>query len=167
MTQKTDKFLIGIVAGVLLLVIVAFVVVLTRSEPTYQSDDTPSGVAHNYLLAFQRKEYDRAYRYLAPEIAGYPTTVETFRDDVQDNRWLFGLDEDSVALEVVSADLNSNRADITIRKTTFYQGDLFSDGQSTRTFTMQLERNLQTDVWQIVDSGDYWLYCWSDEDGCK
>jgi len=43
----TDKFLIGSVAGVILLVSVAFAVAFLRPKPTYQSDDTPEGVAHN------------------------------------------------------------------------------------------------------------------------
>jgi hypothetical protein len=167
MGQKTDKFLIGIVASILLLVVVAFVVVLNRPEPTYQSDETPTGVAHNYLLALQRQEYERAYRYLSPDISGYPQSADIFINDVRDNRWWF---DQSVALEVVSGEtdgVDSSRTYVTVRKTSFYQGDLFNNGQSTNTFTMQLKRNPQSAEWQIVQSDDYWNYCWSQGDGCK
>ena len=53
--KSTDKVLIAIVAGIILLIIVAFVVALAKPEPTYQAEDTPEGVAYNYLLALQRK----------------------------------------------------------------------------------------------------------------
>ena len=53
--KTTDKILIGIVAGIILLIIVALVVTLSRPEPTYQPEDTPEGIAHNYLLALQKE----------------------------------------------------------------------------------------------------------------
>ncbi len=174
MIQKTDKFLIGIVAGIVLLVIVAFAVVLSRPEPTYRTDNAADAVAHNYLLALWQQDYDRAYSYLSPEIGGYPESAEQFQDDIRDNRWIFDLDRwgtdsdnRSVGLEVISADVTGDRAYVSVRKTDFYQGDFFSNGQSSHTFNVQLERNSQTDEWQIVEADDYWVYCWSNEDGCQ
>jgi hypothetical protein len=41
--KSNDRFLIGIVVGVLLLVIISFVVVLRQPLPTYRPDDTPEG----------------------------------------------------------------------------------------------------------------------------
>lgn len=173
MTRNSDKFLIGIVAGIVLLVVVAFVVVLNRPNPTYRTDDAPDAVAHNYLLALWQEEYERAYSYLSPDIAGYPESADLFIDDIRDNRWIFDLDrwaidmdDRSVGLEVVAADVRGNRAYVDIRKTTFYQGDFFSTGQSTRAFEVELEQNADTGEWLIVEAGDYWVYCWSREEGC-
>ena len=70
--KSTDKFLISIVIGIMLLVVVAFGIAFLRPEPTYQSEDTPEGVVHNYLMALQREEYYRAYSHLSPVIPGYP-----------------------------------------------------------------------------------------------
>jgi len=167
--KKTDKILIGIVAGILLLVIVAFAVALSKPKPTYLTDDTPEGVAFNYLFALQQKDYERAYGYLAPTLPGYPRDVEALANDVRDNSWRFnGVNDSSITLEVDSVEINGKRADVKIRETRFYEGDLFSSGQYTNTFNMTLRQD-KTGMWKIVESDRYWHYCWSDRSayGCK
>lgn len=167
--KKTDKLLIGIVAGILILVLVAFGVALTRPKPTYQAEDTPQGVAFNYLFALQQKDYERAYGYLSPTIKRYPGTVEEFRDQIRDYSWNFsGLDNSSTTLEVDSVDVGGNRADVRIRETQFYEGDLFSSSEHSRVFEMTLHQD-ESGKWRIVDSDSYWVDCWSDTNryGCK
>ena len=39
--KSTDKFLIGIVVAIVLLIIAALAVTLTQPEPTYLAEDTP------------------------------------------------------------------------------------------------------------------------------
>lgn len=167
--KKTDKLLIGIVAGIVLLVLVAFGVALTRPKPSYQAEDTPEGVAFNYLFALQQEDYERAYGYLSPTINGYPPNAEIFRDQIRDYSWNFsGLNNPSTTLEVDSVDVSGKRADVTIRETQFYGGDLFSSGQSSHTFDITL-RQEENGQWKIVKSDSYWVYCWSDsqEYGCS
>src|SRR5262245_55998301 len=137
--KKTDKILIGIVGGIILLVAVAFAVALSQPKPTYQAEDTPEGVAFNYLFALQQEDYERAYGYLLPDLKVYPGDVDAFRDDILDYSWTFrSLDDSSTTLEIESADLLDQRADVTIRETRFYEGDLFSSSQYTYTFRMTL-----------------------------
>lgn len=163
--KKTDKILIGIVAGILLLVVVAFAVALSKPKPAYQAETAPEGVAFNYLFALQQKDYERAYGYLAPSIKGYPKTAEAFVDDIRDNSWTFSrLDDSSTTLGVDSVDVNGKRADIKILETRFYEGDLFSSSQYTNTFNVTL-RQAENGQWKIVESDSYWLYCWSDPKG--
>ena len=87
--KSTDRFLIGIVIGVVVLVIAAFGVAFLGPKPAYQSDDTPEGVAHNYLLAIQREDYARAYGYLSPDLRGYPASDEQFIEDMYTGLWPF------------------------------------------------------------------------------
>lgn len=163
--KKTDKILIGIVAGIILVVVVAFVFALNKPKPEYQAEDTPAGVAFNYLFALQQKDYDRAYGYLSPSIKGYPKNAESFADDIRDATWRFrGVNDSSTTLEVDSVDVNGKRADVIILETHFYEGDLFSSGQYTNTFNMTL-RQAENGQWKIVESDSYWLYCWSDPKG--
>lgn len=63
--KSSGKLLIDIVAGIAVLVLVAFVITLGRSQPTYQAEDTLEGVAYNYLLAIQKQDFERAYGYHA------------------------------------------------------------------------------------------------------
>jgi hypothetical protein len=136
--KSTDRFLIGIVVGIILLVVAAFVVTLTRPEPTYQAED----VAHNYLLALQEEDHQRAYGYLSPTLEGYPVSVERFAENVEDSRWRFRLDADTT-LAVESVRVTGNRAVVDVRESRFH-------GE-----------------WKIVDSDYYFARCWKDSKGCK
>lgn len=63
--KGSDKTLALIVGGVVLLLIIAFGLVLLRPAPEYRDDVDPDGAAHNYLLALQRADYERAYSYIS------------------------------------------------------------------------------------------------------
>jgi hypothetical protein len=163
--KSTDKFLVGIVVGVILLVAVAFVVTLIQPVPTYQTEDTPEGVVHNYLLALQKGDYQRAYNYLSPTLEGYPASVDRFTEDVKDSRWRFRLDAD-VTLAVDSAEVTGSRAMVEVRESRFYSGDLFDSNQYTTIFEIKLR--LEDGGWKIVDSDHYFAWCWKKKsDWCK
>jgi len=167
--KKTDKILIGIVTGIVLLVVVAFVVALNKPKPTYQAEDTPEGVTFNYLFALQQKDYERAYGYLSPTLKGYPRNAEKFADDIQNRSYTFSrLYNSSTTLEIESSTVTGARTDVRIRETRFYEGDLFNSSQYTRSFTVTL-RQEKNGAWKVVDSDSYWISCWSDLQGygCK
>jgi hypothetical protein len=152
-----DKFLLAIVAGVVVLVgVVLVLAVLRPNRPSYQPDDTPEGVAHNYLLALQLEEYERAYSYLSPSLPGYPPDAGTFEHDVQNNRWSFGYGDDDVSLAIEAVNINGDRAKVVVRETRFYRGD---------TFDMTLRPKEGT--WKVSDSERYWIDCWESSKGCK
>ena len=164
--KKTDKFLVGFVVAVILLVVVAFVVALRHPKATYQPEDKPEGIAFNYLFALQQGDYERAYGYLSPSVKGYPADVSKFRRDIQ-NSWNFsGLKDNSVTLEVLSSETTGRLAVITIRQTTFYENGLFDSGEYSNTFDMTLQQE-KDNAWKIVNSDNYWVYCWDYVKGCK
>jgi len=161
--KSTDKVLMGIVVGIVLLIVVAFGVTLARPEPTYQSEDTPEGIAHNYLLALQKEEYQRAYSYLSPRIKGYPTSLEKFIKHVHNNSWRFRLNTETT-LSVESAKTTRSNATVTVRETRFQGGDLFDSGQSSNVFNMDL--HLDNGKWKIVHSDYYFAWCWGYLESC-
>lgn len=64
--MKQDKFLLGILAGIVLLVAAALALFFIRQPAQdYLTEDTPSAVVHNYVYAIQQHDYDHAYGYLA------------------------------------------------------------------------------------------------------
>lgn len=162
--KNTDKFLIGIVAGIVALVIAAFVVTLTRPEPTYQPEDTPKGVTHNYLLALQKEEYERAYGYLSPTLDGYPADVDEFIEAMADHSWRFRLDTDAT-LAVESDRVTGSRATVKVRESRFRGGGLMDSSQSVTQFDMELQ--LEEGVWKIVDADYYFASCWKSNEGCQ
>jgi len=161
--KTTDKYLIGIVVGIVLLIVVAFAVTLTRPEPTYQADDTPEGVAHNYLLALQKVDYERAYGYLSPKIEGYPPSAGEMAANILKNSSRFRLNQ-GVTISVESGQVTGSTAIVTVRENRFSGGNLFDSGQSTRNFTMDL--HLVDGEWKIEYSYSYFALCWSREKGC-
>ena len=162
--QSTDKFLMGIVIGVVVLAGAVFVVALLRpDQPAAHPDDTPEGVALNYLLAVQLMDYERAYGYLSPDLPRYPATIDQFADEV-DETWPLrdGIDHE-VSLIVDRVQTKGDRATVSILHTWFDRGGLFDSGERTLTVTTDLR--LTAGGWRIVRAERYWNWCWSDPDG--
>ncbi|MBW2589509.1 MAG: hypothetical protein JRD71_02105, partial [Deltaproteobacteria bacterium] len=67
--MKKDRFLIGILVGIGVLITAALVVFFTRQGDgqTYMQESTPDGVVHNYVLALQQGDFQKAYGYLSDE----------------------------------------------------------------------------------------------------
>lgn len=162
--KRSDMTLIGIVAGIVILVVAAVVVTLSRPEPTYQADDTPAGVAHNYLLAVQKDDYERAYSYLSPNLPGYPETLGDFIRSLDQDRWRFRRDTD-VSLTVESTEIIAQEAIVEVRESRFYGGGLFDSGQSSNIFELQLEQVAGT--WRVVGGDYYFAWCWENDEGCR
>jgi len=162
--KSTDRILVGIVVGIVILVVVALVAVLAGPEPEYLPDDSPENVAHNYLLALQNMDYERAYSYLSPYLRGYPFTLNKFNENIQDNSWNFRSGE-SVTLSVEKTVVIGKTAIVTISESRFRGGDLFNTGQRTNVFEMKLR--LEGDSWKVASSPYYFASCWDQAGGCK
>ena len=68
----------GAIALLAVLAIVLFY--FRRGTQEYTSEETPQGVVHNYVLALENRDFQRAYSYLA-EGEGKPS-YERFRQDL-------------------------------------------------------------------------------------
>lgn len=161
----TDRWLLGIVGGAVLLIIVALVVVFTRSEPAYRTGNSPADVVFNYILAVKQGNYERAYQYLSPSLPGYPASVQTMRRQLAP---AFAADtENDVSYAVVDPVIDGDRATITVRETIIYRGSgLLGGGQFTNSFTYELQQ--EAGEWRIISSTHWrvWQSCWEREGGC-
>lgn len=172
--KGNDRFLMGIVVGVVLLVIISFAVVLWEPLPSYRPDDTPEGVVHNYLLALQRQDYERAYSYLSPDLIHYPVDLAEFREDVEEWPWVLGLDDDVTLVVEPARILGDHQAVVKVQETIFISNGLFDTNQYTRPFSVLLERRgsqprpegSESDSWLIIAAESYLLYCWTQKEGC-
>lgn len=64
--MRQDRFLIIILVVIGLIAALALVTFFTRQgNMNYGPEDTPEGALRNYSLALQKKDYQRAYSYLA------------------------------------------------------------------------------------------------------
>lgn len=66
--MKQDRFLIGILVFIGVLIVAALVLYFVRPGTfDYQPEDTPEGIVYNFALAVQNKDAERAYGYLADQ----------------------------------------------------------------------------------------------------
>ena len=153
--MKTDKFLLAIIIAIVLLVVIAVVLVLTRNQTeAYVADDSPAGVVHDYFLAIQRKDFERAYRYLSNEIASKPDLDEFIRTM---NNY-----QTETALQIGESTITDNRARVEVLITTYSGGDLFSSGSYTNHDTAYLKLNSEG-KWQLTQFPyPYWGYNWNE-----
>jgi hypothetical protein len=160
--MKQDKFLIGIVAGVIVLAIVALVVIMFRApgQQSYQSEDTPAGVAHNYFLAIQQEDYQRAYDYLSDDLPNKPS-LDEFISEVNNNR---GGQESILDVEDTLY-ISDTRAQVTLSITRYSMGGLFDSNRYTNQENGQLTQNANGQ-WKITQFPyPYWGWNWNDEPG--
>jgi hypothetical protein len=150
--MKKDRFLIGILAGIGLLAVLAIVLFsLRKGQAVYVSEDNPKGVVQNYVLALYKMDYARAYGYLVD--GTYKPTLEGFRQTYIVQRF----DLSNYGLQVGEVNISSEIANVYV--TLIYAGNgPFNDNN----------RNIQTAVlrqqggaWKIENMPyPYWDYSW-------
>ena len=160
--KGTDKFLIGIVAGIVVLIVAAFAIVLTRPAPTYKSDDAAEGVAFNYLFALDKNDYPRAYSYLSRTLKGRPSSAENMARDIERRCYGCNRGGDSSSWSVESSRTVGSNTVVTVR-TTSYSTGIFG---STYDSTLEMRLTREEGVWKIVSLDSYWPYCWNTGGGC-
>jgi len=154
--MKNDKFLIGIIAGIVVLAVAAIVLVLARGHENYLPDDTPAGVAHNYFLAIQRQDYQKAYGYLSDELKNKPS-LDQFISVISQNYY-----QSEAALKIGETTLTSDRASVQVAITNYNGGGPFESNRYSNTDTAQLKRNANGD-WQLIAFPyPYWGYNWNE-----
>ena len=161
--KSVDKFLLVIVIGAILLVILVFIITLTKPKPDYLPENNPEEVAHNYLFALEKGDYPRAYSYLSPNIKGYPDDSDKFLESIEDYSFQFNLDR-VTSLQFEPMISGEESAIITVKETTFSEGGIFGSSEYTRSFEMHLD--LENGEWKITESDRYFAWCWHQEDGC-
>lgn len=154
--MKNDKFLIGIIAGIVVLAVAAVVLVLARGRENYLPDDTPAGVAHNYFLAIQRQDYQKAYSYLSDELKNKPN-LDQFISTISQN-----YQQGEAALKIGETTLTGDRATVQVIITHYRGGGPFESSRYANTDMAQLKRNANGD-WQLIAFPyPYWGYNWNE-----
>jgi len=150
--MKNDRFLLGILIGIGLLVALALGLYFLRQEqPAYRSDETPEGVVHNYVTAVQLGDYERAYTYLA-EKSDKPT-YNTFRQ-----AFISMLDPENASLQIGgSYSYTPGEADVEVtilRSNNGLFGGTYREQQSVML-------TLQDGEWKIFSGPyPYWNWDW-------
>ena len=153
--MKQDRFLTGILIGIGVLIVLALVLFFVRKESeTYIDDSSPEGVVHNYIVALHKRDYDKAYGYLAEK--EYKPTLEDFKTAFLSNM----VNAGSSGAEIGETELSGSNAFVTVY-TIYNSSDPFSsEYRNTETATL----TQQDGNWKLTQMPyNYWYYDWYQE----
>jgi hypothetical protein len=151
--MKQDRFLAGILTGIVVLIVAALLVFFSRqNQQTYAPEDTPEGVVHNYVLAVLNKDYPKAYNYLA-DLANKPS-YDNFRHSFATG----SLNPANAGVKIGNSQVTGEDATVDISMVNT-PNDPFSTGYNN-VGTAQLVR--QNGIWKISSMPAYnvWDYSW-------
>ncbi len=150
--MKQDRFLIGILIGIAVLVVLALAVFFMRKDNlVYVADDTPAGVVQNYVVAAHKRDYEKAYSYLAT-VEGSPT-LEQFRQSFLNH----SINPDAAGLEIGKTEINGN--DATVELGVLYSpGDPFGSSNRNIEYAQLINQN---GAWKLRQLPyNFWSYEW-------
>lgn len=151
--MKQDRFLLGILIFIGLLVVAAVVLFFVRNEtPAYGPEDTPQGVLYNYAVALQLNNYERAYSYLVEK--DNKPTYDNFRQAFMTRQ----LDPGTSALQIGDAQTLEN-GEAWVNVTVQYAGNgVFNGGWSSSDRATLVKQNGD---WKITYlPNPYWGWDW-------
>ena len=151
--MKQDRFLTGILIGIAVLIVVALTVFFSRKDNlNYVADDTPEGVVQNYVVALHKRDFDKAYSYLA-DLDNKPTQ-EQFRQSFFNH----SIDPANAGLEIGKAEISGNSASVSLG-VIYGQSDPFSSGYRNADYAQLVRQNGNWKIKQLP-SGNFWAYDW-------
>jgi len=151
--MRQDRFLTGILVGIVVLVVIALAVFfLRRGSQSYIPEDVPEGVVHNYVLAVLNDDYEKAYGYLA-DLDNKPT-YEQFRD-----AFLTGVvNPNNSAVDIGTSEVTDETASVEVALI-YNPSDPFSTGYRDVQRAVLVRQN---GAWKLSSMPGYyfWDYNW-------
>jgi hypothetical protein len=151
--MKQDRFLMGILIFIGVLVVAALVLFTVRNKkPDYGPEDKPEGVLYNYAVALQLHDYERAYSYLAEK--DNKPTYNTFHQAFLTRQ----LDSSNSALQIGNVQMLEN-GEAWVNVTIQYAGSgLFNNGGYSTDKATLVKQN---GAWKITFlPNPYWGWDW-------
>jgi hypothetical protein len=144
--RPPDRFLLAILAGIVLLLLVALVsvVVLRRPAPDLPAG-TPGGVVQRFYSALEQRDYAQAYGFLSASLTGTLRLEEFVTFNAQN-----GSNGQQTRGRIDSEKTTGDQATVTVSVTHFYpSGGPFSGSSeytTSETFTLRREAG----AWRIT-----------------
>ncbi|MFH1183695.1 MAG: hypothetical protein V1755_01475 [Chloroflexota bacterium] len=151
--MKQDRFLLGILIGIAVLVAAALAVFFTRQQQvSYRPEQAPQDVVHNYVLAILNKDYEKAYAYLA-DLKDKPSFGD-FRQAFAVGRLTPGQN----GIKIGSSDVTADSASVEVIMV-YTPGDPFSSGYDNVGSAQLLRQN---GAWKLSSMPAYnlWDFGW-------
>ncbi len=154
--MKHDRFLTGILAGIAILIVLSLALFFLRSGDTgYVDGSDPEAVLHNYVVALENEDYERAYSYVA--ISANTPSYSEFRVSLSANR----RPDQGNGLEIDKAQIDGDEAVVPITVVSVSGGPLANTYRSSQIATLMRQEG----SWKITSMAyQWWDYSWSPVD---
>ncbi|MCX6079501.1 MAG: hypothetical protein NTW32_08220 [Chloroflexi bacterium] len=150
--MKQDRFLIGILIGIVILVVAALTVFFTRKDNLiYVTEETPEGVVQNYVVALHKRDFDRAYTYLA-DLPNKPTSEQFHTSFINHS-----VDPTNAGVEIGKADVSAQTASVSLGLI-YSPSDPFSSGYRNAEYAELVRQNGSWKIKQLPFN--FWSYEW-------
>lgn len=151
---RSDRFLIAILGGLFVIVALAIGLTIVRLGVTdYVDDSSPAGVVHNYVLALQQVDLERAYAYLADQ--KHKPTIDAFRRTHQ----IPGIDASSVSVRIGDTSTQGNNATVHLSVVAAGRGPILISTLYERPDRALLVR--QGQAWRLTQMPyEFWSFDW-------
>jgi hypothetical protein len=151
--MKQDRFLLGILIGIGVLVALALALFFIRKDNTmtYGPEDTPEGVVRNYVVAVFQRDYEKAYSYLADKKD--KPTLEQFRESFLQNY----VNPDNTGVDIGETEISGDQAFVTVY-IQYGSGDPFSSGNRNEERAVLVKQDGQWKIKQMPFN--FWAYDW-------
>lgn len=151
--MKQDRFLLGILIGIGVLVVVALTLFFVRKDNalSYGPEDTPEGVVHNYVVAIFQRDYGKAYGYLADNKD--KPTLEQFLEAFLRNY----ITTENNAVDFGETQISGDKAYVTVY-IQYVSNDPFSSGYRNEERATLVKQNGK---WKIeAMPSNFWYWDW-------
>jgi hypothetical protein len=149
-TQRgPDRFLVGIIGGVVALLALAGIVIALLHQPVRQLPaDSPGGTIQRFYTAIEQKNYDEAYNLLSDSMVNKPT-----RDVFVNNQMTSGSYSYSSArrARIDKENVYGDKATISVAVTHFYGSAGPFGGSSEYTDTEMFSLQREGGTWRITE----------------
>jgi hypothetical protein len=151
--MRQDRFLIGILIGIGILVVVSIGVFFARRGTLeYGPEGSPDGVVRNFIVAVKKGDNDRAYGYLAP----LDPAVEKIAFSQAMNSQGVEIASTGVEVGAVTVEGSSAVVQVTLQRG---NGELFGSAYRDQQSAQLVQIN---GVWKINTMPyPFWNYSWS------
>jgi hypothetical protein len=150
--MKQDRFLIGILSGILVIIVVALVLFFTRQgAQDYRTDNSPEATVFNYVLAITERDYQKAYGYLAD--LEHKPTYDEFRQSFFNGM----VSPNNVGVDVGEAHIDGDEATVEVSMV-YPSSDPFSPGYSNAERALLIQ---QGGEWKLSSMPyNFWDFNW-------
>ncbi|MBI4268032.1 MAG: hypothetical protein HY662_04525 [Chloroflexi bacterium] len=153
-----NRFTLGFIIAILVLIAVTVGLVLTTDKPTTTlPENTPEGTVQRYLTAIQEQDYPKAYSYLTFERTPKDTRPTTYDEWVRSLPVPYQSSQPAWRATLGKITTSDNQSTVEILIDIFRPGGPFENPVRTQTVPFQLVKT--GDSWLIISPPYlYWIY---------